>query len=147
LLSQHHDCWIVPYNNLQGGRTWADHVTEWTGVTDQNSQVVIDRSLNAMIGESGNSAIRLFNTLAVDRNEIARVKVPSTWRHTARTVVDQQGNVYPTQLIKEGGHIWMLFRASVPSFGYSTYTLREGEAAIQSELSCRKEKGKYVLES
>ncbi|MGV3763958.1 glycoside hydrolase family 38 N-terminal domain-containing protein [Parapedobacter sp.] len=147
LLSQHHDCWIVPYNDLQGGRTWADHVTEWTGVTGQNSQVVIDRSLNAMIGESGHRAIRLFNTLAADRNEIARVKVPSTWRRTAWEVVDREGNAHPTQLMKEDGHTWMLFQASVPSFGYSTYTLREAEAVVRSELSFREGQGKYMLES
>ncbi len=147
LLSQHHDCWIVPYNNLQGGRTWADHVTEWTGVTRQNSQVVIDRSLKTLNGESGQNAVKLFNTLAVDRNEIARVKVPSTWQHSSWEVVDQQGKAYPTQLIKEDGSTWMLFRASVPSFGYSTYAIRKGKAIPGDTISYRQEKGNYVLES
>ena len=147
LLSQHHDCWIVPHNNLQGGRTWADHVTEWTGVAHQNSQVVIDRSLKALKGQSGQRAVRLFNTLAVDRNEVARVKVPSNWRHATWEVVDQQGKAYPTQLIKEDGRTWMLFRASVPSFGYSTYAVRESEAPAKGQLSHRQENGKYVLES
>lgn len=147
LLSQHHDCWIVPYNNLQGGRTWADHVTEWTGVTHQNSQVVIDRSLKALNGKSGQNAVRLFNTLAVDRNEIARVKVPSNWVRSSWEVVDPQGKVHPTQLVKEDGSTRLLFRAHVPSFGYSTYTLREGKASASDALSYHEEKGKYVLES
>ncbi|MFC3198101.1 glycoside hydrolase family 38 C-terminal domain-containing protein [Parapedobacter deserti] len=147
LLSQHHDCWIVPYNNLQGGRTWADHVTEWTGVTHQNSQKVIDRSLNALNGKSGQSAVKLFNTLAVDRNEIARVKVPSNWVRSSWEVIDQQGKAYPTQLINEDGSTWMLFQASVPSFGYSTYTIRRRKATTRHAVSYRKEKGKYVLES
>lgn len=147
LLSQHHDCWIVPYNNLQGGRTWADHVTEWTGVTRQNSQVVIDRALKALNGKSGQNAVRLFNTLAVDRDEIARVKVPSNWVRSTWEVVDRQGKAHPAQLVKEDGITWMLFRAQVPSFGYSTYTVREGKAAASDALSYRQEKGKYVLES
>ena len=149
LLSQHHDCWIVPYNNLQGGRTWADHVTEWTGVTQKNSQVVIDRSLSALNKKSGQNAVRLFNTLAVDRHEIARVKVPSTWHRTAWEVVDPQGKVFPTQVVNENGSTWLLFEAHVPSFGYSTYTLREGKASAgdTSALSYREENGKYILES
>jgi len=147
LLSQHHDCWIVPYNNLQGGRTWADHVTEWTGVTHQNSQAVIDRSLKALNGKSGQRAVKIFNTLAVDRNEIVRVKVPSNWHNSSLEVVDQQGKASPAQLIKEDGSTWMLFQASVPSFGYSTYAIREGKAATKDALSYRQENEKYVLES
>lgn len=148
LLSQHHDCWIVPYNNLHSGRTWAQHVTEWTGVTYQNSRVVVDRSLNALKGERGqNNAVRLFNTLAVDRNEVARVEVPSNWSRRTWEVVDQQGKAYPTQFIKEDGSTWMLFGANVPSFGYSTYTIQEKEMAAESELLFRRENGKYVLES
>lgn len=147
LLSQHHDCWIVPYNNLQGGRTWADHVTEWTGVTHQNSQVVIDRSLKALNGKSGQSAVKLFNTLAVDRNEIAKVQVPSNWQHATWEVVDHQGKAGSTQLIKEDGSTWMLFRASVPSFGYSTYTIRERKTTANDNLSYHQENGKHVLES
>ncbi len=147
LLSQHHDCWIVPYNNLHSGRTWAEHVTEWTGVTDQNSRVVIDRSLKALNGKSGQSAVRIFNTLAVDRNELVRVKVPSNWHRSSWVAVDQQGQEHPTQLIQEDGSSWMLFQASVPSFGYSTYTIREGKATPKTSISHREENGKYVLES
>ena len=147
LLSQHHDCWIVPYNNLQGGRTWADHVTEWTGVTRQNSQVVIGRSLKALNGESGQNAVKLFNTLAVDRNEIARVKVPSNWSRASWEVVDQEGKAYPTQLIEEDGSTWMLFQAHVPSFGYAIYGIQQGKTTAGDVLSYRQEKGKYVLES
>src|SRR6201996_588890 len=33
LLSQHHDCWIVPYNG-KPGNTWADKVVRWTGSTN-----------------------------------------------------------------------------------------------------------------
>ena len=46
LLSQHHDCWIVPYNQLQGKKTWAETVTDWTGVTIQNSRQIIDNALS-----------------------------------------------------------------------------------------------------
>ncbi len=147
LLSQHHDCWIVPYNNLHSGRTWAEHVTEWTGVTNQNSRVIIDRSLEAVRGGSGQTAVRLFNTLASDRNEIARVKVPSNWRQADWQVTDPQGNTYPTQLVKEEGCTWMLFRASVPSFGYATYAIGEQKAPTKYLLTCTEQAGRYILES
>ncbi len=146
LLSQHHDCWIVPYNNLHSGRTWAEHVTEWTGVTNQNSRVVIGRSLDA-IRKDGQTAVRVYNTLAVDRHETVRVKVPSTWYHAAWTVVDQTGQSHPTQLIREEGSTWMLFPASVPSFGYATYTIRKGKTTTSNTLSCVRQNSKYILES
>src|SRR3546814_16853004 len=100
-----------------------------------------------MNGRSGQRAVKLFNTLAIDRNEIARVHVPSNWYHASWEVVDQQGKAYPTQLIKKDGSTWMLFRATVPSFGYSTYTIREAKAARGDELSFREETGKSVLDS
>src|SRR5690606_20828286 len=42
---------------------------------------------------------------------------------------------------------WLLFPAYVPSFGYSTYTLRKGNATTHDALSYREESGKHVLES
>lgn len=67
MLSQHHDCWIVPYNRLNGGKTWAETVTDWTRNTNQKSQRVIDQSLKLMAGQRRENKIWVFNTLAVER--------------------------------------------------------------------------------
>lgn len=67
LLSQHHDCWIVPYNRLQGKKTWAETVTDWTGVTNQNSRQIIDNALSLLKEKEGESTVYVYNTLATDR--------------------------------------------------------------------------------
>ncbi|MDE5891086.1 MAG: hypothetical protein K2H10_08745, partial [Bacteroidales bacterium] len=34
MLAQHHDSWIVPYNNLNADGTWADNIAVWTSASD-----------------------------------------------------------------------------------------------------------------
>jgi alpha-mannosidase len=68
LLSEHHDCWIVPYN-LKNGSTWAQHVAEWTGKTRQTSDEVMQKSMAALAPASDKSDqifARVFNTLGVE---------------------------------------------------------------------------------
>jgi len=146
LLSQHHDCWIVPYNNLHSGRTWAQHVSEWTSVTNENSRTVIERSLMSL-NRSGNSSIRLYNTLSTPRNEIVRVKVPSMWKNEDWVVVNNKGVEQPTQMVTENGKSFLLFRAEVPSFGYTTYDIKKAKMPAPSTPKVTQRNGKYILES
>jgi alpha-mannosidase len=146
LLSQHHDCWIVPYNNLQGKRTWAEHVTEWTFTTNENSRSVIERSL-ASLNKNGESAVSVYNTLAIERDEIVKVKVPSLWIESEWVVVDQQEKQQPTQVIKENGVTQLLFRAKVPSFGYATYTIQKASTPKTTMPTITQKAGKYIMES
>jgi alpha-mannosidase len=62
LLSQHHDCWIVPYNG-RVGNTWADQVRRWTTVADAISDLSFQTSLEALLqGErTSRRLVRLFN--------------------------------------------------------------------------------------
>ena len=62
-LAQHHDTWIVPYNNLRGKRTWADWVEEWTSLP----------SLITTSDNSRGSTLRVFNTLGHSRKEVLKV--------------------------------------------------------------------------
>jgi alpha-mannosidase len=82
LLSQHHDCWIVPYNGKKGD-AWADRVVGWTGVTNHISDSIIQSSTQQLAG-SGKDYVRVFNTTSVDRDELVhygdqlfRAKVPA----------------------------------------------------------------------
>ena len=118
LLSQHHDCWIVPYNGKQGD-TWADKVVKWTGNTNVYSDSVVSaavRGLSGVDGErvgagdgrgkagagvGGEQGVRVFNTTGVRRKEWVRV-----------------------------GEI--LFKADVPPMGYGTYQLKQGQKAVGS---------------
>jgi alpha-mannosidase len=47
LLSQHHDCWIVPYNGKPGD-TWADKVIKWTGTTNHITDSLNNFLLNRL---------------------------------------------------------------------------------------------------
>lgn len=146
LLSQHHDCWIVPYNNLHSGRTWAQHVSEWTSVTNENSRTVIERSL-ATLNRGGSSSVRLYNTLATPRDEIVRIKVPSMWKKQDWVVTSNRGVEQPTQIVMEEGESFLLFRAEVPSLGYTTYNIRNAKVAAPLAPTVTQKGGKYILES
>jgi alpha-mannosidase len=108
LLSEHHDCWIVPYNG-KPGNTWADKVVGWTGVTNKNSQTIIGESANLLAGaarELGGGTpgvpasrpfIRVYNTTGVTRDEYVRagalykVKVPPMGYTTCRVADSVSG--------------------------------------------------------
>jgi len=66
LLSQHHDCWIVPYNGKPGD-SWADKVHRWTANTDARADSIISSSVG-----SGSRYVRVYNTTGIARKE--RVK-------------------------------------------------------------------------
>lgn len=70
LLSQHHDCWIVPYNGKKGD-TWADKVVTWTGSTNHISDSITQSATQQLAGSAG-EYVRVFNTTAVERNELVR---------------------------------------------------------------------------
>ena len=72
LLSQHHDCWIVPYNGKPGD-TWADKVVKWTGNTNLCSDSIIGAAVRQISGVGGEPGVCVFNTTAVSRKEWVRV--------------------------------------------------------------------------
>jgi len=124
LLSQHHDCWIVPYNG-QPGNTWADKVVRWTGVTDGNSRHIIEGSLRMMGGEG--AFVRVFNTTAVTREEyvhfghaLYKVKVPPLGYVTCRAV--------DTVPVGAGGGMVM------PSGGRIIVTRSKGNWQVETDL-------------
>jgi alpha-mannosidase len=82
LLSQHHDCWIVPYNGKQGD-TWADKVVRWTGFTNHLCDS-ITKTVTQQLSVNAGDYVRVYNTTAIERNELVRfgdklfkVKVPA----------------------------------------------------------------------
>jgi alpha-mannosidase len=71
LLSQHHDCWIVPYNGKKGD-TWADKVVQWTGFTNHISDSITKIATQQLSGNAG-EYVRVFNTTGIERNELVSV--------------------------------------------------------------------------
>lgn len=148
MLSQHHDCWIVPYNRLNGEKTWAETVTDWTGSTNKKSRQVIDESLKAMVEQNQGNQVRVYNTLAVERNELVSIKVPSSWKGRNWVAVDGQGGKFPTQWTIENGVTQLLFRAKVPSAGFATYTFQETGKRLKTVSGInRMHNGNYCLEN
>lgn len=126
LLSQHHDCWIVPYNHLQGGKTWAQMAADWTAKSCQNSERILKEALQSLCGGEklfGNF-VAVYNTQAVARKELVTVSVPYFWRNRQWMAVDKNGHKYETQWTVQGD---LMLYADVPAVGYSVYRLEESD--------------------
>jgi alpha-mannosidase len=150
MLSQHHDCWIVPYN-VRGTNTWADKVAGWTDNTIQRSDEIIRQSAASLAGASNSNApfqLRVFNTLGVARTDVACVTLPENWRGEP-LVRDSAGQAVPSQVMSsEPGAEELIFLAPVPALGYATFKLESAEKrAGQRPLAFVAGDGSTVLEN
>lgn len=132
LLAQHHDCWIVPYNG--GDNSWAHKVERWTNQTNSKSDSIIHLSLQDLGGATQsvgeNNWVRVYNTQASPRSEVATLSVP-TLLDASVGLIDEAGNDIPVQLLTgaRDGSSQLLFHATVPAFGYNTYRLARRPAS------------------
>ncbi|SKD09982.1 alpha-mannosidase [Chitinophaga ginsengisegetis] len=97
LLAQHHDCWIVPYND-----TWIDKVQHWTDNTIAVSDSILQKNNSA-------TYIRVLNTTALPREEW--IDLQGNWK-----VIDSKGRQVPT--------VPGAVKVSVPPMGFSVYRLQ-----------------------
>ncbi len=150
LLSQHHDCWIVPYNMGQGN-TWADKVVNWTGITNRNTDSIANYSTTVL--SEGNTKdnrkyIRVFNTTGVARSEMVTIDNPAGWGRSA-DVFDSDNN----RVISQLNGSTLMFRADVPSLGYATYWVKLNANAHVMKIikygaaGLTQNKGKYKVET
>ncbi|MDO5447435.1 MAG: glycoside hydrolase family 38 C-terminal domain-containing protein [Prevotellaceae bacterium] len=68
LLSEHHDCWIVPYNRLNIHGTWADNVALWTKASIDIARNEVEKALPESNGNG--YGWLFFNTLPYARKQI-----------------------------------------------------------------------------
>jgi len=151
LLSQHHDCWIVPYNGKTGA-TWADKVLQWTNYTDRKCDSIIHSSATSVSGSTDSSGtwVTVYNTLAIRRNELVAVAIPAQLAGTGINVIDSRGRIIPSQVSTDSSPTLkkVIFEASVPSIGYTTYHLQKGDqTAIKGATIKKLEDGKYKIET
>ncbi len=133
MLSQHHDSWIVPYNNLRGQRTWADMIMgEWS----DTFRVALDRyeaamwsSLRPVEEQAAETFVRVFNTTAQPRAEAVYAPIPTAMSGRRLSLRDADGN--DVELWQDDGHIG--FVAHVPAFGYATYRLTTLATPLDTE--------------
>ncbi len=101
LLSQHHDCWIVPYNHLNNRGTWADNVKLWTEASHRIAEGVIDKAM-AGYKAQGNPAVRVFNTSGHSRKEVVTAALADGRVIDMEVDVPAFGyTVIPANLLKE----------------------------------------------
>lgn len=136
MLSQHHDCWIVPYN-VRHGRTWAEQVSAWTENTVQLSDEIIRQSAKSLCGEPATNdapSLRVFNTLAVGRINIVSAPLPESRRGEV-VVRDRAGKEVPSQLVKTDAGTELIFSAAVPALGYADFQIGKSNQTARVESS------------
>lgn len=140
LLSQHHDCWIVPYNVLRGTTlTWAQWVERWTGNSDQRADSIAAVSMASLAPNA--NAITVFNTTATERKECVEVELPRGWMDARAN--DAMGQPVLTQPAQRGK---LLLAVNVPPLGSAVYHLRPGHMKPHVNLGTVKN-GKIKIET
>lgn len=146
LLSQHHDCWIVPYNGDKGD-TWADKVVAWTNNTIKLSDDAILKSLQTKLSADANT-VTVFNTQAKNRQEVISFPYQGTSQLPV-SVYDVHGKSTPVQmqLDKDGNISGVMFMADVPAFGYNQYFIKPNPASFKGASITKLPNGSYQLET
>jgi len=152
LLSQHHDCWIVPYNGSKGN-TWADKVVNWTNTTNRIADSVVNLDIAASAkGKTvaDTKFIRVYNTLGTNRNEPVAVTIPAEWQGKGFSVLNNAGKPVASQIVSDSASAnpQIVFNADVPPMGYNTYQVKLQKAPVAKNLTISVlNNGDYRLES
>ena len=135
MLAQHHDSWIVPYNDLNRQGTWADWIKRWTHSADVAAEGIIRDAQQAIAGKffvKGDKAVvRVWNTQGVARREVVSVELPDEWHGYDVAVADCSGK--KTEAVVDDSRL--VFMADAPAFGYASYSLQPLEQRAQSVAS------------
>ncbi len=148
MLSQHHDCWIVPYNG-RPGRTWADRVQQWTGYAVAKSDSIIQHAALAVaVSAKGNNAIaRVYNTMGQPRKEMVKVALPKDIALPAKVLAYNRKEIV-AQVVTTDSTRQLAFVADVPAFGYVSYALESSPAtAANGARIALQADGTYLMES
>ncbi len=130
MLSQHHDCWIVPYNGRPGGN-WATNVTEWTTASNKIADQTIAKALHSIPTgtNSADTGIIAFNTLGQKRSSLTQVTLPANLNPNDYTITDLSGTPVISQPLSDSKTI--AFTANTPAYGYSTFKLSKKSTSTQ----------------
>jgi alpha-mannosidase len=128
-LSQHHDSWIVPYNGLFPGQTWAQAIEGWTKSADETAKGIMQQMLSN--NRQGTSSIaRIINTTASPREELVEVLLPDEYFWRNIVVTDEQNREIPIHVYRKEGQTAYQFVAKAPAFGYVDYNIKEGKRTL-----------------
>ncbi|MGI4751445.1 MAG: glycoside hydrolase family 38 C-terminal domain-containing protein [Janthinobacterium lividum] len=152
LLSQHHDCWIVPYNGKKGD-TWADKVVAWTNRSnkisaDLNRQALQQSAPN--YADKRSMAVTVYNTQLEQREEPVSIRLPESMTQKNIQVTDQNGKSILSQTVTDSAnHQSLLFVANTPGFGTKNYVVKEASSAAKNSGATviKLKNGNYRLET
>src|SRR3569833_1874721 len=100
----------------------------WTGATNRiaDSVATIDETRLAKPSSSNGKFVRIYNTLSIKRNELITVNVPEEWKGKSIAVFTSSGKPISSQIVADSASAMpqLLYKANVPSMGYTTYQLK-----------------------
>jgi alpha-mannosidase len=143
LWAQHHDAWIT-VTTRSGRRAWAFQVGAGTLHAEEQANAITETSMEALAkgrpGESpaGAQWVRVVNTLAVERRDLAELTVATDRGARGVRVLDAAGRDVTCQVIASRRYgaapfatgraqgpslntATVLFRPTVPALGYASY--------------------------
>ena len=135
LLSQHHDSWIVPYNRMKTGRTWAEEIALWTGNTNCIADQIIQQATSpsdTVINNEATGYLKIYNTLPIARKVVISEILPEILQSETIVPIDVKGKTLPSHIQTENGKTVLTFEVSLPPFGYTTVRLDEKSMPAKS---------------
>ena len=128
MLAQHHDSWIVPYNNLTEKQTWAQSIKAWTDGSVSTADDIIQRSMKAMAeGDGMDDVVWVFNTTGEARHEVVRVPAPAANDNSQFSILNSP-----------------FYVVDVPPFGYACLSLTDTLAAGE-RVRCVRNNDEHTL--
>lgn len=132
MMAQHHDSWIVPYNQLNSRQNWIEAIKNWTDSTNTLVKSLQDDAIGSFnvvtnANEEDVQYIRVYNTLPEERTEAVSVQLPALSATHNLVVSNSKGEHLPHVIRQEEEHMVLTFRPTVPSFGFASYVIQQGK--------------------
>lgn len=137
MMAQHHDSWIVPYNQLNSKQNWISAIKDWTDHTTLIAEQNNERALSSfkLIGnsvEKGLGFIRVYNSIASARSEVVSLVLPDNLMTADIAIYNSQGKLIASTVTLNGTVPVVKFKAQVPAMGYATYALQKRKSKNKS---------------
>ncbi len=147
MLAQHHDCWIVPYNN-RSGETFAVKASRWTAASDTFAgQEILKLFPSSSDDGSKARSVRVFNMLGITRTDRVELALPG-WTAGNVGVYTADGELLESQWLKSDGESPKLcFDATAPGMGYATFLLKEENVPVQQPAVKKLPNGSLLVDT
>lgn len=151
MLAQHHDSWIVPYNELKEGRTWADAIHNWTASSESMAGSIIKKAIASTSKPIPKKSehqrfVRVYNTQAERRKEAVMIHLPDS--SEVNGVRDSKNQPIAAKVIETEKGKELHFFAEVSGFGYATYRLVHEDRPEAVKRAVRfDEQGNCIIET